>query len=425
MPLAHPGPLRSALARSFPERPFTVEFWDGGRLESTTGAGPTFSVRSPEAIAHLIRAPGELGFGRAYVSGYLDVDDLDLVMEVIDAWRPQRVDGRRRLGLVLAALPALGLIRPPPVPAAELQPEGARHSKDRDARAVRHHYNVPSEFFALFLDESMTYSCALFSRGADTLEEAQEAKLELICHKLDLEPGGRVLDIGCGWGSFALHAAERHGVDVVGITLSEPQAEVARRRVREAGFGDRIEIRVMDYRDLGPERFDAVVSIGMVEHVGEAMIDVYAQRIADVLEPGGRVLNHGIAQLRPSVKRGGPFSERYVFPDGEPLPVSRVLTAFERAGLEAVHVEALRGDYEETLRHWAERLDANLEEAERLAGPERLRVWRLYLRAARNGFLKNDITVYQVLCEAPGQASDPSTRREPALAGVAASSRSY
>ena len=169
-------------------------------------------------------------------------------------------------------------MRPPPVPAAELRPRGRRHSRERDARAVRHHYDVSNEYFALFLDESMTYSCALFSRGATTLEEAQQAKLALVCEKLALEPGQRVLDIGSGWGSFAIHAALNRGVEVTGITLSEPQAELARRRAEEAGVADKVDIRVMDYRDLSDEPFDAVSSIGMVEHVGSVQIDAYARR---------------------------------------------------------------------------------------------------------------------------------------------------
>jgi cyclopropane-fatty-acyl-phospholipid synthase len=266
---------------------------------------------------------------------------------------------------------------------------------------VRHHYDVSNDFFALFLDESMTYSCGVFSRGATTLEEAQEAKLDLVCVKLGLEPGQRVLDVGCGWGSFAIHAATRYGVRVVGVTLSEPQAELARRRVEDAGVADRVEIRVLDYRDLAGERFDAIASIGMVEHVGEEKIDLYAERLAALLSPGGRLLNHGIARLRHSDAPAGPFSERYVFPDGEPLHLSRVLLALERAGLVTDHVEGLAADYAETLRHWARRFDERVEEATRLGGAERTRVWRLYLRAARNGFEGGFTSIYQVNCVRP------------------------
>jgi cyclopropane-fatty-acyl-phospholipid synthase len=399
--LSNTAPFREELARAIPSRPFSVELWDGSSVPSTNGGGPTFHVRSPDAFAHAVRAPGQLGLGRAYVSGALDIDDLDAVLEVLDGWEPPPLDRREQARLALAAARASGVRRPPRPPKAELRPRGKRHSLERDARAVRHHYDVSNDFFALWLDKTMTYSCAIFSRGAKTLEEAQEAKLELVCTKLALEPGQRVLDVGCGWGSFALHAAERHGVSVVGITLSEPQAALARERAAERGLADRVDIRVADYRELADEPFDAVASIGMVEHVGASQIDVYARRLARLVKPGGRVLNHGIARLRVGDPEAGPFSERYVFPDGAPLHLSRIQLALERGGLETHHVEDFRHDYAETLRHWAKNVDDNLDEAIRLAGPERIRVWRLYLRAARRGFESGFTSIYQVRCSRP------------------------
>jgi len=398
MPFASTAPLRREIESKIPERPFAVEFWDGTRLPASDGSGPTFYVRSPRAAAHVLRAPGQLGLGRAYVSGEIEVDDIDAVIEVLDNWQPPALEGGDKARLLLGAVRAAGLTRPPRRPAAELRPSGRRHSKERDAEAVRHHYDVSNEFFSLFLDDSMTYSCAVFSRGAETLEQAQEEKLEMVCRKLDLKEGERVLDVGCGWGSFALQAATRHGARVVGITLSPPQAERARQRAEEAGVGDRVEIRVMDYRDLTGERFDAISSIGMVEHVGEVQIDEYARTLAGLLEPGGRLLNHGIARLRHSDPEAGPFSERYVFPDAEPLHLSRVLLALERAGFVTRHVEEFGADYAETLRHWARKLDENLDEATRLAGPERIRVWRLYLRMARRGFESGFLSIYQARC---------------------------
>jgi cyclopropane-fatty-acyl-phospholipid synthase len=389
-------PIRAELQRALPERPFTVEFWDGTQLPSTNGGGPRFAVRSPAAFAHALRAPGQLGLGRAYVSGEIAVDDVDAVLDLLDSWQPPPLDRAAQARLALAAARATGLRAPPRPPQAELRPRGKRHSRERDARAVRHHYDLPPEFFELFLGPSMTYSCAIFSRGASTLEEAQETKLEMVATKLDLQPGQRVLDIGCGWGSFAMHAAARHGVEVVGITLSPPQAEVGRRRAEELGLADRVDIRVADYRELADEPFDAIASIGMVEHVGANQIDVYARQVARLVKPGGRILNHGIARLRHSDPEAGPFSERYVFPDAAPLHLSRIQLALERAGIVTEHVEGFASDYAETLRHWARNLDERLPDALRLAGPERLRVWRLYLRAARRGFESGFTSIYQV-----------------------------
>jgi cyclopropane-fatty-acyl-phospholipid synthase len=375
--------------------------WDGTQLASTNGGGPTFFVRSPDAVAHALRAPGQLGMGRAYVSGELEVDDLDAALETLDGWQPPPLDRAARARLLVAAARACGPRLPPRAPQAELRPRGRRHSRARDARAVRHHYDLPPEFFALFLGRSMTYSCALFSRGATTLEEAQEQKLELVCTKLRLEPGERLLDIGCGWGSFALHAAARHGVHVTGITLSPPQAEQARRRAAALGLEHMVDIRVADYRELADEPFDAIASIGMVEHVGASRIDLYARQVAHLLRPGGRLLNHGITRLRHGDPEAGPFSERYVFPDAAPLHLSRIQLALERAGVVTDHVEGLQADYATTLTYWLRGLEDAIDEAVRLAGPERVRVWRLYLRTARKGFETGFLSIYQVLGHKP------------------------
>ncbi len=234
------APLRRGLARALPERPFEVHFWDGSALPATASDGvvPVFSVRSPNAVAHALSAPGQLGLSRAYVSGELAVDDLDAVLDVLREWQPPPIGAVTRGRLLLAATRAAGLMRPPPRPAVELRPRGRRHSLARDARAVRHHYDVSAEFFALFLGESMTYSCAVFedpSGDTEPLEDAQERKLEMVCRKLALQPGERVLDVGCGWGSFPVHAATHHGARVVGITLSDPQARRARERAAAAG----------------------------------------------------------------------------------------------------------------------------------------------------------------------------------------------
>jgi cyclopropane-fatty-acyl-phospholipid synthase len=379
-------------------------------VQATSDGAPTFFVRRPSALSHFLRAPDTLGLGRAYVDGSLDADDLDSAFIVVDEWEPPELSlgdkARLGFGVVVAALPG-GI---PKRPSLELILHGERHTLQRDAAAIRYHYDVGNEFFGLFLDESMTYSCAIYSKGAETLEEAQLAKLDLIAGKLDLQPGMRLLDVGCGWGSFAIHAAKNYGVTVTGVTLSPSQAELAREKVAQAGLSEQVEIRVADYRELPGGSFDAIVSIGMSEHVGESQIDNYAKSLFALLRPGGVLLNHAIAALDPDYESlDDEFSMRYVFPDGEALPLSRVQLAVERAGFHVNHVEGFREDYSRTLREWTKRLDEHLERAEELAGVERTRVWRLYLRAARHGFDTSITAVYQVRARkpVPGSAADP------------------
>jgi cyclopropane-fatty-acyl-phospholipid synthase len=406
--LSQTAPLRRELPRAFPRRPFTVRFWDGTEVPASEPDAPTFEVRSPRALAHVLRRPGELGLGRAYIEGLVEVsdDDLDAAIGLVMDWEPSLPPPGDAARLALAMVRACGVVAPPRVPSIELRQRGRLHSLIRDRRAVRHHYDAGNEFFALFLDPSMTYSCAVFSRGAKTLEEAQETKLEMVCRKLALQPGERVLDVGCGWGSFAIHAATRHDVEVLGITLSEPQAELARERVREAGVADRVEIRVADYRELSDPPFDAIASIGMVEHVGASFLGGYAKSLAAALRPGGRLLNHGISQVRydpdDPFDSAGEISQRYVFPDGDVAPLSYVQRALEHAGFVTEHVEGLGRDYVETLSHWIERFTANYDRAVAIAGRERARVWRVYMRAGRLGFATGSESVYQVLCRKPG-----------------------
>ena len=398
MALSQTAPLREAVADALPRRPFGLRFWDGSDVPATEPDSPTLTFNTPQALAHVLRAPGELGLGRAYVAGMIEVDDLEGALRMVDTFEPPPLSLRQRAELAVAVLRACGVVAPPPIPKAELRLRGARHTIARDRRAVQHHYDVGNEFFALFLDPSMTYSCAYWKGGATTLAEAQEAKLELVCKKLALSQGERVLDVGCGWGSFVIHAALRHGVRAVGITLAEAQARLARERVREAGVADRVEIRLADYREVSDGPFDAIASIGMVEHVGAEQIDVYARRLHRLLKPGGRLLNHGIAKLKDfDTPDEGAFSERFVFPDGVPLPLSRVLHALERTEFTTTHVEGLQDDYARTIGYWIESFDAHWDDAVRLAGIERARIWRLYLRAARQGFETGWASVYQVL----------------------------
>ncbi len=402
LPFARTAYLRREIEAALPQRPFAISFWDGTAVRATEPDAPTFTLHSPAALAHVIRAPGELGLGRAYVLGLIDVDDIEGALRIVDGFEAPRLSPGQMARLALAVVRACGLVWPPRPPASELRLRGERHSPGRDRRAVRYHYDAGNDFFALFLDPSMTYSCAYWQGGAQTLEEAQRDKLDLVCRKLGLTAGERVLDVGCGWGSFAIHAAREYGVRVLGVTLSEEQVKLGRTRVREAGLEDLIELRVADYRELAGEQFDAISSIGMVEHVGEERIDLYMRTLHGLLRPGGRILNHGIAKLMDfDTADEGAFSERFVFPDGVPLPLSRIELAMERTGLVTRHVEGLPKDYAETLKYWIESYEARYAEAVQLAGAERARVWRVYLRAARQGFLTGWASVYQVLADRP------------------------
>ncbi|HTW13295.1 MAG TPA: cyclopropane-fatty-acyl-phospholipid synthase family protein [Solirubrobacteraceae bacterium] len=390
--------LRRELELALPERPFTVSFWDGTAVEATVPEAPTFHLKSPKALAHVLRAPGELGLGRAYAQGLLETDDLEGALLLVDNYEPPSLSPGTIARLALGVVRATGVTLPPPRPSTELRLRGERHTIARDRRAVRHHYDAGNDFFKLFLDPSMTYSCAYWRGGATTLEEAQKAKLDLVCKKLDLQPGERLLDVGCGWGSMALNAARERQVKVLGVSLSEPQVQEARRRAGEQGLSELVEFRVADYRELGDQQFDAISSIGMVEHVGEERIDLYMSTLHGLLRPGGRLLNHGIAKLADfDTKDEGAFSERFVFPDGVPLPLSRIALAMERTGLVPQHVEGIGPDYALTITEWIKRYEGRYDEAVALAGEERARVWRLYLYAARQGFTTNWATVYQVL----------------------------
>ncbi|MGH8795313.1 MAG: class I SAM-dependent methyltransferase, partial [Stackebrandtia sp.] len=297
---------------------------------------------------------------------------------------------------------------PPPTPPPEETPPrrgGALHSKRRDRVAVTSHYDVGNDFYALVLGESMVYSCAYYPREHATLEQAQAAKLDLVCRKLGLKPGQRLLDVGCGWGSLARHAASRYGVDVVGVTLSAPQARYARERVAADGLESRIDIRVQDYRDVDDDPYDAIASVGMAEHVGSRRFGEYAARLRRLLRPGGRLLNHQIAR-RPqpdgSTYRVDRFIDRYVFPDGELSPLGATVSALEAVGFEVRDVEALREHYARTLRQWVANLERNWERAQRLTTPGRARVWRLYMAASASAFAHNRIGVNQVLAVRTG-----------------------
>jgi cyclopropane-fatty-acyl-phospholipid synthase len=404
------APLAARIERRLPGGlPFAVRFWDDSELRPENGAGAdTIVVRDSRALSYIATAPNQVGLGRAWVAGDLDLDgDLERALRAGEMLRGLRLGIGDRIASLRAAAAAGALrLRRPAPPESEAHLGGRLHSLRRDRAAVRHHYDVSNEFYRLVLGPSMVYSCAYFESPDDTLERAQERKLDVVCRKLRLAAGESLLDVGCGWGSLVLHAASNYGVRAVGVTLSEPQAELARERIREAGLAERCEIRVQDYREVADGPYDKVASIGMYEHVGSSRLDRYMRRLRRLVRPGGLVLNHGIVRLSPRPAPRDSFIRRYVFPDGELHPVGRVVDSLERAGLELRDTESLREHYALTLRHWVSNLNANREAALAAAGPERERIWRLYMTGSALAFERGDISVQQLLAAAPGAPAE-------------------
>ncbi|MGW3172835.1 class I SAM-dependent methyltransferase [Streptomyces sp. NPDC001153] len=389
--------------------PLRIRAWDGSQA-GPPGA-PALVVRNRRALRRMLFKPGELGLVRGWVAGDLDIEgDLYAALEALAGLVWER--GEEAPGLLQAlrdpavrsAVRELLKLAGPPLPPAPPREEVRRprrhlHTRRTDRQAISHHYDVGNDFYEIVLGPSMVYSCAYWEEGG-TLETAQRDKLELVCAKLGLAPGQRLLDVGCGWGSMAVHAAREHGVSVVGVTLSQEQAAYARKRVADEGLTDRVEIRVQDYRDVTDAPFDAISSIGMAEHVGAERYLEYARRLHGLLKPGGRLLNHQIArrpQRDETAYSVDEFIDAYVFPDGELAPIGTTVTLLERAGFEVRDVESLREHYARTLRRWVANLEGEWGRAVRLTSPGRARVWRLYMAASALAFERNRIGVNQVL----------------------------
>jgi cyclopropane-fatty-acyl-phospholipid synthase len=403
-------------------RDFAVRYWDGvveaGR---STPAPFTLRLERPGALRRMLLPPNELSIIEAYLSGDVDIDgrveDAATLGDAIN----RRVRSARTLASIVRhvlALPKSDAAREVRAARAERSVErvGGQHEKERDRAAVRYHYDIGNDFYALWLDERMVYSCAWFETPDTPLDDAQLAKLELICRKLRLRPGERLLDVGCGWGALVIHAARQHGVTALGITLSEEQAKVARERIAAAGLSDRVRVEIRDYRDL-PQgaTFDKIASVGMVEHVGVPKLPLYFAALHRVLAPRGLLLNHGIVSVgaaRPHgwrdrvearLWRRNAFIEQYVFPDGQLGPLHAVIAAAEGAGFETRDVESLREHYAITLRHWTSRLTANAARAIEIAGERTFRTWRLYMAASAHAFAAGSINVVQTLLSKPDQ----------------------
>jgi cyclopropane-fatty-acyl-phospholipid synthase len=381
--------------------PVRLRAWDGS--EAGPSDSPVMVIRHRRAMRRLMWQPNELGLARAYVSGEIDVKgDLYEALDRLSAllYRAPDLHGLP-VRAVAGDLLKLRIVGPQPrPPIEEMAMSGTRHSKRRDRQAISHHYDVGNEFYRIVLGPSMVYSCAYWTGGEPsyTLTDAQRDKLDLICRKLELRPGMRVLDVGCGWGSLALHAAREYGVRVLGITLSTEQADFARKQIAEAGMTEQVEIRIQDYRDLDDGPFDAIASIGMAEHVGIEPYTEYAGILFRQLKAGGRLLNHQIAAIRPDpIPASRTFIDAYVFPDGELAPIGTTVTLLENAGFEVRDVQALREHYARTLRSWVANLEADWSTAVRLTGAGRARVWRLYMAASALAFEAGRIGVNQVL----------------------------
>jgi cyclopropane-fatty-acyl-phospholipid synthase len=415
------------------ERSFDVRFWDGS-VDHGRNPRPPFTLvfNRPAAMRRMLLPPNEMSLVEAYLSGDVEIEGS---MEAASNLA-EMIGDRLRSPIQVARLIAL-VLRLPGNAADDLAdarfPErarklGPRHTPVRDAAAIHFHYDVGNEFYKLWLDRRMVYSCAYFRSPACSLDEAQEAKLDLICRKLRLKPGDRLLDIGCGWGGLIMHAAEHYGVDATGITLSENQAKLANERIAEAGLGDRCRVTLRDYRTLTEgDGYDKISSVGMIEHVGLSHLPVYFASVFRALKPGGLFLNHGIVSLREARPRSigervfrkfwkaDAFIDTYVFPDGKLTATHHVIAAAEASGFEVRDVESLREHYAMTLRHWVKSLEERSREALALAGHHTFRVWRLYMAASANAFATAGINVIQTLLAKPdahGHSNIPLTRED-------------
>lgn len=404
------------------ERHFAIRYWTGLEERPATSL-PNFTLvlTHPAALRRMLLPPSELALGEAFVRGDFDVEGDFERAASLGRVIGERLKSPRRLARLLWLLLQLPAV---PSPARDLRRHhasarhlGRRHARGRDAESVRYHYDVGNEFYELWLDREMVYSCAYFRHEAESLDEAQRAKLDLICRKLRLLPGERLLDVGCGWGGLIRYAARHYGVHALGITLSPAQASYARERIAAEGLSDRCTVEVRDYRDLaGSKPFDKIVSAGMVEHVGRRELPRYFRTLHDLAAPGGLFLNHGIVRIDEARSggvveylarrawRSGAFISRYVFPDGELLSLATMGLQAERAGWEQRDVESLREHYALTLRQWVRRLEGRASEAAARVGSPTFRVWRLYMAASAHAFSAGNIGVVQMLLARPDSA---------------------
>ena len=392
--------IAQKVSRLFDEAvPIRFAAFDGsaaGNLDSPN----VLEIKSPLALRYILSHPGDLGLARAYITNHLDIrGDIHQTLLALKDFikRPMPVDGLAKLA---SAVGPRVVVRPN-LPTEEAPPRyrrGLLHSLTRDKSAIHHHYDVSNNFYSTILGPTMVYSCAVFETQDASLEAAQTEKVDLICRKLDLKPGMKLLDVGCGWGTLILHAAREYGVKAVGVTLSQNQVELARKRVADSNLENSIEIRLQDYREVSETDYDAISSVGMSEHVGDSKLDLYFNQLHKRIKDHGRILNHCITRPTSLERaRTGAFIDRYIFPDGELTSPSRVVQAMHNSGFELRHSENLREHYAKTLAKWCENLQANWDEAVAEVGVNRARIWNLYMTLSQIGFESNSIQIHQFL----------------------------
>lgn len=408
--------LLETLTADYPRRDFAVRLWSGERWGNTVHPRFTLVLKHAGALKRMLLGASELTLGEAYIFDDFDVEgDLEAAFSLGDYLVRHELDVTEKLRLanLLLRLPYRHCRSNGQSLAPHLH--GKPHSKNRDRNAVGYHYDLSTDFYRLWLDKNMVYSCAYFHTGDEDLDTAQINKLDYLCRKLRLGAGDRLLDIGCGWGGLVLHAAKYFGVKALGVTLSHAQAEVAQSRIREADLTDRCEVRICDYRDLDASPpYDKIVSVGMFEHVGESHLPEYFQNVWKLLRPGGVFLNHGIATSALFRRRGASFIDKYVFPDAGLLPLGTTIPLAESCGFEVRDVESLREHYALTLRHWVRRLQNRYQEAKRLTSETTYRIWRLYMAGSAHAFATGRVNLFQVLLSKPerGAAHLPLTRAD-------------
>ena len=394
--------LLSAVFAGYPGRDFAIRLWDGTIWELSGSSEHRFTIvlNGPSALRRMFFPPTERKLGEAYMFGDFEIEGnmyeaIDLARFLWEGWTwPDTL----RLASKLLRLPS----RDPGDNDQIAHLSGDRHSVKRDRQAIQYHYDVSNEFYQLWLDQKMVYSCAYFKDPEESIDVAQSRKLDYICRKLRLQPGDRLLDIGCGWGTLIMHAAEHYGVEALGITLSEKQLALANERIEAAGLADRCRAELLDYRNIDESRlFDKIVSIGMVEHVGRENLDIYFEKAYRLLQPGGVFLNHGITLFQapsvPQYEAKDSFVQQYIFPDGDSQHIAYVLDVVARAGFEVRDVESLREHYALTLRSWLTRYEAKKDEILKMLGPIGYRRWRIYLAGARWTFESGYNSIHQAL----------------------------